>query len=147
MSILGNAHEIDRLYKLHDKAEQEGFQARAAERRASEAAERSTSVCEGVMERINSLFDGMANMVPSTIDECLSLAVLLRSQTAHSVFHPDEHEEGRKRVDRMMDNLILGLHSLSTTDCLPHWFEEHILAAETGSSVKLDAQPMKVAAE
>ncbi len=147
MSILENAHEVDRLYKVHDKAEQEGFAARAAAKRASETAERSTNVCEGVRKRIDSLFDGMACVIPSTIDDCLALSVLLRSQTDGSVFRPDEHEEGRKRVDRMIDNLIVGLHRLSTTDRLPHWFDEHIIAAETGSPAKFDPQPMKVAAE
>lgn len=146
MGILENALEIDRLYVTHDKAEQEGIEARAAARRANETAERSTNVCDGVMGRIDSLFESMACSIPSTIEECLALAVLLRSQTDGGVFGPD-HEEGRKRVDRIIDNLVVGLNRLSTVDRLPHWFEGHITAAETGSPVEFDHEPLKVAAE
>lgn len=147
MSILQNAIEIDRLYMLYDKAEQEGIQARAAAKRENEASERSTTICEGVQERIYCLFDGMACVIPSTTEECLALAVLLRSQTEGSVFRPDEHEEGRKRVDRIIDNLVVGLNRLSKTDRRPHWFEGHIISAETGSPIEVDPDPLKVAAE
>jgi hypothetical protein len=125
MGILENAAEVDRLYVVHDKIEAEGYAEpdQTLKRQARTA-------CNDVTARIWTMFEGMACSIPSTTDEALALAVLLRSQTDGSVFL--EHDgEARKRAERIINNLVVGLSRCKSAD-LPKWFEGHITAAENG---------------
>ncbi len=128
MSILENAFEIDRLYLVHDAAEQKARRAKAIEQKLNARVVRAEGIVEDASNRIEVMFDGMAASIPATVEEALGLAVLLRSQTDGSVFL--EHDgEARERAERIIDNLVVGLGRL-TKERLPAWFADHLQAAE-----------------